>query len=75
MVTKCQGFPSEDQFPLRHQHICFSYAYKQQSGWKELLNRFVDGGGKLLDIEYLVDSQGKRLATFTRTAGYIGKER
>ncbi len=57
--------------PLVHQHICFGYAYKQQSGWKELLTRFIEGSGTLLDIEYLTDGKGKRLATFAAIAGHI----
>lgn len=58
--------------PLRHRHIYFGHAYKQQEGWQELLQRFVDGGGTLLDIEYLVDDTGRRVAAFGYWAGFTG---
>ena len=57
---------------LRHRHIFFGHAYKGQMGSQELLQRFVAGGGALLDLEYLVDDQGRRLAAFGYWAGYIG---
>src|SRR5689334_17379237 len=53
-IVGLQGIPAEDNTPLYHSHICFGYAYNQQSGWKELLTRFVVGGGSLLDIAHLV---------------------
>ncbi|HEX4728853.1 MAG TPA: saccharopine dehydrogenase [Jatrophihabitans sp.] len=57
---------------LRHQHVYFGHAYKNQAGSTELLRRFVDGGGVLLDIEYLTDPTGRRLAAFGYWAGYLG---
>lgn len=60
--------PSE----LTHRHIFFGHAYKQQPGAAELLRRFSAGGGALLDLEYLVDDTGRRLAAFGFWAGYLG---
>jgi saccharopine dehydrogenase (NAD+, L-lysine-forming) len=57
---------------LRHRHIFFGHAFKGQAGGRELLDRFVAGGGTLLDLEYLVDDQGRRLAAFGYWAGYVG---
>ncbi|MFZ0161834.1 MAG: saccharopine dehydrogenase [Kineosporiaceae bacterium] len=57
---------------LRHRHIFFGHAYKGQAGARELLDRFVAGGGALLDLEYLVDDAGRRLAAFGYWAGYVG---
>ncbi len=57
---------------LRHRHIYFGHAYKGQAGSRELLSRFVAGGGALLDLEYLVDETGRRLAAFGYWAGYVG---
>ncbi|MEU0409738.1 saccharopine dehydrogenase [Streptomyces griseorubiginosus] len=57
---------------LPHRHIFFGHAYKQQPGAAELLRRFAAGGGALLDLEYLVDDQGRRLAAFGYWAGYLG---
>ena len=57
---------------LRHRHVFFGHAYKGQRGAAELLDRFVAGGGALLDIEYLVDDNGRRLAAFGYWAGYVG---
>ena len=53
-------------------HIYFAHAYKGQTGARELLTRFVDGGGTLLDLEYLVDDDGHRVAAFGYWAGYVG---
>ncbi|MGK5628513.1 saccharopine dehydrogenase [Streptomyces sp. URMC 123] len=57
---------------LRHRHILFGHAYKGQAGARELLGRFTAGGGALLDLEYLVDAEGRRLAAFGYWAGYVG---
>ncbi len=62
----------EDTFPLIHQHIYFAHAYKEQSGWKTLLSRFIAGGGQLFDLEYLVDEQQRRVAAFGYWAGFAG---
>lgn len=57
---------------LRHRHVYFGHAYKGQQGSQQLLGRFVAGGGALLDIEYLADDDGRRLAAFGYWAGYLG---
>lgn len=57
---------------LRHRHIYFGHAYKGQFGAAELLRRFVDGGGQLLDLEYLVDDAGRRVVAFGYWAGFVG---
>lgn len=49
---------------LVHRHIFFGHAYKGQEGADRLLRRFGAGGGALLDMEYLVDDGGRRLAAF-----------
>lgn len=64
------GEQSEDA--LIHDHIFFCHAYKNQSGWREQLQRFINGGGKLYDLEYLTDDNGKRIAAFGYTAGVVG---
>lgn len=57
---------------LRHRHLYFGHAYKGQTGAAELLRRFTAGGGALLDLEYLTDRSGRRLAAFGYWAGYVG---
>lgn len=57
---------------LRHTHVFFGHAFKKQPGAERLLRRFHDGGGTLLDVEYLVDGNGRRLAAFGYWAGYLG---
>ncbi|MET7685362.1 saccharopine dehydrogenase [Streptomyces sp. NPDC005423] len=57
---------------LSHRHIYFGHAYKRQPGAADLLGRFAAGGGALLDLEYLVDDDGRRLAAFGYWAGYLG---
>jgi len=57
---------------LRHRHIMFGHAYKGQSDGPQLLSRFRRGGGVLLDLEYLTDEAGRRVAAFGYWAGYAG---
>ncbi|MEO0636527.1 MAG: saccharopine dehydrogenase [Pseudomonadota bacterium] len=57
---------------LTHKHIFFGHAFKGQAGWRELLGRFQTGGGELLDLEYLTDDSGRRLAAFGYWAGFAG---
>lgn len=58
--------------PLSHRHIHFAHVYKEQSGWQNVLNRFVEGKGQLFDLEYLVDENGRRVAAFGFWAGFAG---
>ena len=62
----------DDGTPLRHRHIMFGHAYKGQPSGQVLLERFKAGGGTLLDLEYLTDAQGRRVAAFGYWAGYAG---
>lgn len=62
----------EDETPLRHRHIMFGHAFKEQPAGLKLLHRFRAGGGTLLDLEYLVDETGRRVAAFGYWAGYAG---
>ncbi|MCX5375036.1 saccharopine dehydrogenase [Streptomyces sp. NBC_00091] len=57
---------------LHHRHVYFGHAYKGQAQAPELLRRFAAGGGTLLDLEYLADAQGRRVAAFGYWAGYAG---
>ena len=62
----------EDGSPLTHRHIMFGHAFKGQPAGQVLLRRFRAGGGRLLDLEYLTDDSGRRLAAFGYWAGYAG---
>ncbi|WP_282603769.1 saccharopine dehydrogenase [Paracoccus sp. PARArs4] len=62
----------EDGSALVHRHIMFGHAYKGQPAGRVLLERFRRGGGRLLDLEYLTDGDGRRLAAFGYWAGYAG---
>lgn len=62
----------EDGTPLRHTHIMFGHAFKGQPSGRILLDRFKAGGGTLLDLEYLLDDTGRRIAAFGYWAGYAG---
>ncbi|MCJ1358824.1 MAG: Saccharopine dehydrogenase [Icmadophila ericetorum] len=62
----------EKEFPLHHTHIQFAHCYKQQSNWSSVLSRFPLGGGTLLDLEFLTDDSGRRVAAFGYHAGYAG---
>lgn len=62
----------EADFALRHTHIYFAHVFKEQEGWRDTLGRFADGGGTLLDLEFLVDERGRRVAAFGYWAGFVG---
>lgn len=62
----------EDKFALKHTHVQFAHCYKQQGGWQDVLSRFPQGGGTLLDLEFLTDDTGRRVAAFGYHAGYAG---
>ncbi|WBU63881.1 saccharopine dehydrogenase [Paracoccus aerodenitrificans] len=62
----------DDGTPLRHRHVMFGHAFKGQTGAQDLLRRFRDGGGRLYDLEYLTDENGRRLAAFGFWAGFVG---
>lgn len=71
IILGLKELPESDE-PLNHTHVYFGHCYKDQSGWKELLKRFHEGNGTLLDLEFLVDDNGRRVAAFGRSAGFIG---
>jgi saccharopine dehydrogenase (NAD+, L-lysine-forming) len=71
IILGLKELPEVDD-PLSHTHVYFAHCYKNQGGWKELLGRFISGKGKLLDLEFLVDDVGRRVAAFGRSAGFIG---
>ena len=62
----------DDGSALPHRHIMFGHAFKGQPAGQTLLRRFRAGGGRLFDLEYLVDDSGRRLAAFGYWAGYAG---
>ncbi|MEV8466765.1 saccharopine dehydrogenase [Fluviibacterium sp. DFM31] len=57
---------------LTHRHIMFGHAYKGQADGPALRRRFRRGGGTLLDLEYLLDETGRRIAAFGYWAGFAG---
>ncbi|PUU80085.1 hypothetical protein B9Z19DRAFT_1080283 [Tuber borchii] len=62
----------EDDFPLKHTHVQFAHCYKNQGGWEDVLSRFPKGKGTLLDLEFLQDESGRRVAAFGYHAGFAG---
>jgi saccharopine dehydrogenase (NAD+, L-lysine-forming) len=62
----------EDGTPLPHIHIMFGHAFKGQVSGQTLLQRFKAGGGTLLDLEYLTNDTGRRVAAFGYWAGFAG---
>jgi len=62
----------EDGTDLPHRHIMFGHAYKGQFSGQTLLKRFKAGGGTLLDLEYLTNDTGRRVAAFGYWAGFAG---
>ena len=56
---------------LTNPMVHFAHLYKEQTGWREELQRFARGGGALYDIEYLA-KEGRRVAAFGYWAGWMG---
>lgn len=56
----------------KHTHIYFAHVYKEQDGWVEVLNKFKKGQAKIIDLEYMVDQNSKRVCAFGYWAGYVG---
>ncbi len=71
VIFGLKELPDEDT-PLKHRHIMFGHAFKGQPAGLRLLRRFKTGGGTLLDLEYLVDENERRIAAFGYWAGYAG---
>lgn len=62
----------EDDDPIKHQHVYFAHVFKGQKGAEKVLKRYAKGGGKLWDLEFLVDDKGARVAAFSGAAGKVG---
>lgn len=60
-IVGLKELPENDDSPLHHTHIFFAHCFKNQGGWKELLQRFDAGKGTILDLEFLNDSNGKNI--------------
>jgi len=71
IILGLKELPESDD-PLTHRHVFFGHCYKNQKGWQDFLKRFLAGHGLLLDLEFLVDDNGRRVAAFGRSAGFIG---
>lgn len=71
-IIGLKELPENDTSPLSHTHIFFAHCFKNQSGWKEILYRFKHGRGQILDLEFLQDAQGRRVAAFGFMAGFAG---
>ncbi|KJY01975.1 saccharopine dehydrogenase like protein [Zymoseptoria brevis] len=71
IIVGLKELPEED-FALVHTHVQFAHCYKNQGGWEKVLSRFPRGGGTLLDLEFLEDEQGRRVAAFGYHAGFAG---
>jgi saccharopine dehydrogenase (NAD+, L-lysine-forming) len=71
-ILALKELPENDTSPLPHTHIMFAHCYKQQAGWQSVLARWPRGGGTLLDLEFLTDANGRRVAAFGYYAGFAG---
>lgn len=72
LIVGLKELPENDTSALEHTHIFFAHCYKQQSGWMDILDRFKQGGGCILDLEFLTDTNGRRVAAFGYHAGFAG---
>jgi saccharopine dehydrogenase (NAD+, L-lysine-forming) len=71
LILGLKELDDENQ-PLTGHHCYFGHLFKRQKDSRKLLAQFKEGGGTLFDLEYLLDSNGRRLAAFGFWAGYVG---
>ncbi|OCK98928.1 Formate/glycerate dehydrogenase catalytic domain-like protein [Cenococcum geophilum 1.58] len=71
IIIGLKELPEADT-PLEHTFVHFAHCYKNQGGWEHTLARFPRGGGTLYDLEFLQDSNGRRVAAFGYHAGFAG---
>ncbi|KAF9434413.1 Saccharopine dehydrogenase [Entomortierella beljakovae] len=71
-IVGLKELPEGETDPLRHTHIFFAHCYKHQGGWTDILGRFDAGNGTILDLEFLNDASGRRVAAFGYHAGFAG---
>ena len=69
IIIGLKELSDEDTFPLRHVMVHFAHCYKEQTGWQNVLKRFIKGGGLLYDLEFLEDENKRRVAAFGFHAG------
>ena len=72
IIIGLKELPEQETFPLKHTHVQFAHCYKNQDGWETVLGRFPRGSGTLLDLEFLQDESGRRVAAFGYHAGFAG---
>ncbi|OMJ12986.1 Saccharopine dehydrogenase [NAD(+), L-lysine-forming] [Smittium culicis] len=72
IIIGLKELPENDFTPLPHKHIMFAHCYKQQTGWKEVMTRFIEGKGTLYDLEFLLDDNNRRVAAYGFYAGFTG---
>ena len=71
IIVGLKALPDEmDSY--KHTHIYFAHVYKEQEGWKEVLGKFQKGEGKIIDLEFMVDENARRVCAFGYWAGYVG---
>ena len=71
VILGLKELPSQPDI-INNSHIYFAHAYKNQTGWQNLLSRFLRGRSEVLDIEYLVKKDNSRVVAFGYYAGYMG---
>lgn len=57
---------------FQHKNMYFSHCFKNQKNSNIILKKFKENNGVILDYEYIVDENNKRLIAFGYWAGYIG---
>ena len=71
LILGLKELPLSDE-PVEHTHIYFAHAFKGQEEAPQILKRFREGGGAILDIEFLKNEDERRVAAFGYWAGYVG---
>lgn len=57
---------------FKYKNMYFAHCYKNQYNSQKILKKFKESGGCILDYEYIVDENNKRLIAFGFWAGFAG---
>jgi len=71
-IIGLKEFDYENKELSSYKHIYFSHCFKNQLGSEKILKCFKENNGFILDYEYIVDENNKRLIAFGFWAGFAG---
>lgn len=72
LIVGLKEFDYKNEKLFAFNHLYFSHCFKNQYGSDFILQKFKKNNGSILDYEYIVDKNGKRMIAFGFWAGFAG---